>query len=210
MFLNITEFKKFLKVAYKGSGLIVGVLDGNLILTNSGRIWGVQVDGDYIPNKLKAALVELIGDLPEEGEVLNYTQDGAQTEMDLGDFDFYDMWMRAQDFAAKSPIVLKNDYGEYVLMQVHSTMEMRPLYRDFLDIISAKDLEHAVEEMPVRPSFRNGVLYWKNDTTIYWAGTSKIQDVYENEVLPRLEFLDCFGNEIKVRETEQLPYDEED
>lgn len=210
MFLNITEFKKFLKTAYKGSGLIVGVLDGNLILTNSSRIWGVQVDGDYIPNKLKAALVELIGDLPEEGEVLNYTQDAAQTEMDLGDFDFYDMWMRAQDFAAKSPIVLKNDYGEYVLMQVRSTMEMRPLYRDFLDIISAKDLEHAVEEMPVRPSFRNGVLYWKNDTTIYWACTSKIQDAYENEVLPRLEFLDCFGNEIKVRETEHLPYDEED
>ena len=210
MFLNITEFKKFLKTAYKGSGLIVGVLDGNLILTNSSRIWGVQVDGDYIPNKLKAALVELIGDLPEEGEVLNYTKDAAQAEMNLGEFDFYHMWMRAGDYAAKSPIVLKNDYEEYVLMQVHSTMEMRPLYRDLLDIISAKDLEHAVEDMPVRPSFRNGVLYWKNDTTIYWACTSKIQDVYENEVLPRLEFLDCFGTEIKVRRTEQLPYDEED
>lgn len=210
MFLNITEFKKILKNAYKGSGLTVGILNGNLVLTNSTRTWGVQVDGDYVPNKLKAALVELIGDLPEEGEVLSYTQDGAQTEMDLGEFDFYYMWMQAKDYAANTPFILKTGYDEYALMQIHSTMEMEPIYRGFLDIISAKELDHSMEEMPGRPSYRNGVLYWKNDTTIYWAGTGMLRDVYKNEVLPRLAFLDCFENGIKVRETEHLPYDEED
>lgn len=209
MFLNITEFKKFLKAAYKGSGLIVGILDGNLVLTNGGRTWGVQVNGDFIPNKLKAALVELIGDLPEEGEVLNYTQDGAQTEMDLGDFNFYDMWMRASDYATNTPFMLKSDYGEYSLMQVHSTMEVRPILRSFLDIISAKDLDYAVEEMPGRPSYRNGTLYWKNDTTIYCAGMCVLSDLMEDDVLPRMAFLDCFEQPMKLRETEQLPYEED-
>lgn len=210
MFLNITEFKKFLKAAYKGSGLIVGILDGNLVLTKNERTWGVQVEGEYIPNKLKAALVELIGDLPKEGEVLNYTQDGAQTEMDLGDFNFYDMWMRASDYAANTPFVLKSDYGEYALMQVHSTMEMRPIRRSFLNIISAKDLDYSVEEMPGRPSYRNGTLYWKNDTTIYCAGTHMLDEFTEDTVLPRMNFLDCFEQPAKLRVAEQLPYDEED
>lgn len=210
MFLNITEFKKFLKAAYKGSGLIVGILDGNLVLTNNGRTWGVQVEGEHIPNKLKAALVELIGDLPEEGEVLNYTQDGAQTEMDLGDFDFYAMWMRAQDYAANTPFMLKVNYGEYSLMQIHSTMEVRPILRSFLDIISAKDLDHMVEEMPGRPGYCNGTLYWKNDTTIYCAGTHKLEEFTEDIILPRMEFLDCFEQTPKLRVTEPLPYDEED
>lgn len=210
MFLNITEFKKFLKAAYKGSGLIVGILDGNLVLTNNARAWGVQIDGDYIPNKLKAALVELIGDLPEEGEVLNYTQDGAQTEMDLGSFDFYDVWRGSRDYAAYTPFMLKTDYGEYSLLQIHSIMEVRPIHRSFLNIISAKDLDHAVEEMPGRPSYRNRTLYWKNDTTIYWVETHALQDLVEEVILPRMTFLDCFEQPVKLRETEQLPYGEED
>ncbi|MBQ6832848.1 MAG: hypothetical protein IJO55_00335 [Lachnospiraceae bacterium] len=210
MFLDITKFKKFLSTAYKGAGLIVGMLDENLVMTNNARTWGVQVDGDHIPNKLKAALVELIGDLPEEGEVLNYTKDGAQTEMNLGEFNYYDAWMRARDYAAYTPFMLKSDYGIYSLLQLHSTMELKPIRRDFLDIISAKDIDHSVEEMPGRPAYGHETLYWKNDTTIYWAGTFRVDEFTEDIVLPRLEFLDCFEQPMKLRIVEQLPYDEED
>ena len=88
MFINLIEFKKLLKNAYKGGGLIVGRLEEDMVLTNGSGTWGVQVEAECVPNKLKGALVELIGDLPEYGEVCRYSPEGIQTELNLGRFDF--------------------------------------------------------------------------------------------------------------------------
>ena len=210
MFLNITEFKKFLKLAYKGSGLIVGSIDEHLVLMNASGTWGIQITDGFIPNKLKAAMVELIGDLPEKGEVLNYQPEGIQSEMDLSQFDFYVKWKQARDYAVQTPFILRYAHTEYILLQIHSTMELRPINRVFTDLISIKDLDHAVESMPGRPCYLDSVLYWKNDTMIYWAGTATLGEGFETDVLPNLAFLDCFENEEKLRATGCLPFDEED
>lgn len=209
MFLNITEFKKFLKSAYKGSGLIVGSIDEHLVLMNASGTWGVQITDGFIPNKLKAAMVELIGDLPEEGEVANYQPEGIQNEMDLSRFNFYEKWKQARDYAAQTPFILRYAHAEYILMQIHSTMELCPINRTFTDLISIKDLDHAVESMPGRPCYLDGTLYWKNDTMIYWAGAAVLSEEFETDVLPKLSFLDCFENEVKLRDTGCLPFDEE-
>lgn len=210
MFLNITEFKKFLKLAYKGSGLIVGNLNGYQILMNEPGTWGVQIDAKFVPNKLKGALVELIGDLPEEGEIANYQPEGAQNEMDLDRFDFYKWWKQARDFAAQTPFILQHSHTEFVLMQIHSTMELRALNRIYTDLISNKDLDHAFENMPGRPCYLNGVFYWKNDTMLYWVGSSVLSEEFETNVLPNLSFLDCFENATKLRDNGCLPFEEED
>lgn len=200
MFLNMVEFKKFLKNAYKGSGLIVGVLDHNLVLMNASSAWGVQMKEEHVSNELKSVLVKLIGDIPKEGEIYNFQQDGSQTELDLGRFDFQEMWKEAFDFAERTPFILQHSCEEYALMQLHSTMEMRPILRKFVDMISAKDLDHSVEEMPGRPSVRGGVLFWKNAAMIYWAGMYRMSEDMEEIVLPRLNFLDCFKKTLTLRE----------
>ena len=210
MFINITEFKKLLKAAYKGSGLIVGNLDGGLIVTNVAGLWGVRVDCDFLPNKLKAALIELIGDLPEDGEVCSYQTDCVQTEADLGRFDYLGRWKQAKDYAVQTPFILTTKWNEFVMMQVHSSMELRPIARLYVDLISTKDLDHQNESMPGNPSYARGTLYWKNGTMIYWAGTSILNDDLEEKVIPRLAFLDCFKNEIILRDGENLPFDEEE
>lgn len=208
MFLNITGLKKYLKAAYKGSGLIVGNLDREMVIMNAAGTWGIQIDTIFVPNKLKGALAELIGDLPEEGEIYTYRPEDTQKELDLGRFDFYYQWKCAKDYAAQTPFILRCAWDEYALMQIHSTMELRPVSREYMDLISIKDLDHSNESMPGNPSYLNGILYWKNDTMIFWTGTSVLNEKMEELVIPRLAFLDCFGKELSLR-LENLPYEEE-
>lgn len=206
MFLSLVGLKKLLKGAYKGGGLIVGNLEGGLVAMGASSTWGIRVEEEHIPNKLKAALIELIGDLPEAGEIYNYKPGSVQAEIDLGRFDFQGMWRQARDFAADTPFILRSKWEEYLLVQIHSTMELRAVSRKLTDMIGAKDLDHELEGMPGRPAYSQGILYWKNETMVYWAGTSVLDEGLEEKVLPNLAFLDCFEDGVMLREGGCLPY----
>ena len=71
MFLKISELKKALKSALKMSGLTVGNTDGCYVVAAAD--WGLYVSQEYASNKFKAAIMELVGDLPEPEECLHYT-----------------------------------------------------------------------------------------------------------------------------------------
>lgn len=73
MFLKIGELKRIMKDALKSSGLIVGNT-GEWFLVYTEK-WGVATELQYLSNKFKAAVIELIGDLPEEGEAYLYNID---------------------------------------------------------------------------------------------------------------------------------------
>ena len=85
------------------------------------------------------------------GEVCRYSPEGIQTELNLGRFDFKGLWKAAKDYAVQAPFFLQEKWDEYALLQLHSTMEMRMVPREFIDLISGKDLDHEIEEMPGRP-----------------------------------------------------------
>lgn len=210
MFLNITELKKLLKGAYKGSGLIVGNLENGLVIMNASGTWGLRVEEEFVPNKLKAALIELIGDLPAAEEVYNYQPDSIQAELNLERFDFLGKWRQAKDYVADTPFILRSVWNEFTLFQVHSSMELCAISRVFTDMISTKDLDHKNESLPGRPNFAKGILYWKNEAMVYWAGTSCLCEDLEEKVIPNLAFLDCFKNGIALREGGCLPFDYEE
>ena len=66
MFLKISEFKKAMKSALKSAGgLIVGNEEGHILVRTD--FWGVWVEVDHATSKFKAAIVELIGDMPDYG-----------------------------------------------------------------------------------------------------------------------------------------------
>ena len=80
MFLKTAELKKEMTAALKSSGLIVGMLDGRYYVR--GRNWGLYAECESVSNKFKGAVTELVGCLPEPGEINKYMQgkDGMQTE----------------------------------------------------------------------------------------------------------------------------------
>lgn len=79
MIFNKSVFKKMLKTAYKGRGLLVAKQEERFIL--AGGYWVITIDEDYFPNSAKAALVELTGRLPEHGDCFRSTSGGNQIEM---------------------------------------------------------------------------------------------------------------------------------
>ena len=71
MFFKMSVLKKMMKNAYKGGCLILGdspikeneeiVMDGLVISTGW---WSLWINKDYVPKELKAAVIELCGELP--------------------------------------------------------------------------------------------------------------------------------------------------
>lgn len=184
MFLNITALKKILTNSYKSTGLTVGRLDHELVVCNT--CMGFQIDINFVPNKLKGILAELIGDLPEEGEIYTYTKEGQQAEMELERYDFYERWKAAKDFAEKTPIMLRGHMNDFRLLQLNGSGRMIAVYREFVDLIGMKDLGES-ENMPGRPSYREGVLYWKNDSMIYFAARTEPKEDISQLLFPALE-----------------------
>ena len=67
MFFKAAVFKKLIKEAYAGIGLTIGRAEEYIFL--SGGYWLIWMKKDKIPNKLKASIIELTGELPINNQV---------------------------------------------------------------------------------------------------------------------------------------------
>ncbi|WP_349947312.1 hypothetical protein ABFV83_02165 [Lacrimispora sp. BS-2] len=217
MFLKTGELKKMMKAALKSGGLYVGNINGGY-LVHAGT-WGLCTDILYASNKFKAALMELIGDIPESGEYYRYYhQNGEVTQDAETDYpNAYEMWKEAKDYAAYVPINLCSWPHAFIVLQVHSDLSYKVADKSLTaDVISSKELETTVEGMPGRPNYNYGILYWKNDTTIYWVHTTEAGEKAREVLFPSMEKLDFFQTDWRLREDnepdqeadfeEELPY----
>lgn len=91
MFLKTAGFKRLIKEAYKGAGLRIGSTDDAVYL--SGGWWVIWVRKGGIPKEKLAAIIELVGELPEPGIAYSATKDGQQYELQWN--DLYDAMKNA-------------------------------------------------------------------------------------------------------------------
>lgn len=196
MFLKTAELKKMMKSELKGAGLHVGNIMGAYLVY--GSTWGLSTDTEYASNRFKAALTELIGDIPEPGECYRYYMQEKQVAQDgCVDYpDIYEAWKAAKDHAVGTPLNLVSWPHEFNLYQIHSNGQYVIVPRSQVsDVISIKELDSTVESMPGRPSYRPSTLYWKNDTTIYWVTTVEPGERARDVLFPALSGLDFFRND---------------
>ncbi len=66
MFLKFNLWKKLLKEAWKGGGLWVGRREDSYYISDGW--WIMKILKESMSNKEKAAMIELIGEFPEEGQ----------------------------------------------------------------------------------------------------------------------------------------------
>ncbi len=121
MFLKISEFKKAMKSALKTSGgLIIGNVKGHFLVHTS--LWGVWVESVYATSKFKAAIVELIGDMPEEETCYRYhlEEKNLKMEYQIRYEDPYDQWKEAKDFACEVPLAFYSTPHELSIYQSKS------------------------------------------------------------------------------------------
>jgi hypothetical protein len=217
MFLKTGELKKNMKSALKSGGLYVGNMNGRYLVHAS--TWGLSTEILYASNKFKAALMELIGDIPEPGEYYKYSQqDGEVVQDSQTDYpDIYYLWKEAKDYATYVPLNYCVWPHTFIVLQIHSDLSYKVADKGMTaDVISSKELDTKVESMPGRPNYNSGILYWKNDTTIYWVHTTELGEKARDVIFPTMEKLDFFQTDWRLREDnepdqeadfeEELPY----
>lgn len=204
MFLKTGEMKKIMKSSLKKHGLIVGnVNDRYLVYSDN---WGVYVEHAFATNKFKAAIMELIGDLPEPYECYKYTIESDKELNQERVFDYpnpYEQWKAAKDFGAIAPMYLIAWPHEYVVYQRKSDLRFIVAQRALTTAaISPSELDQTSESMPGRPSILNGqVLYYKNESTIYWVHTESPGHKALEVLFPHMRGISFFEDDWMEKET---------
>ena len=202
MFLKTAELKKLMKDALKRSGLVVGYVNQHyLVYTNT---WGAYIDDLHASNKFKAAIMELVGDLPEQGECYRYTIKNKIPEQEnVMDYpNPYRLWMEAKDPAAITPMGLMAWPHTYTVVQRKSDLAFLTVKNSLVgNVISESELEKD-ESMPGRPNLLGATLYFKNESGIWWAATERAGHKVEEALFPQMEGLDFFEDSWLVKKEE--------
>jgi len=166
MFLNKTQFKKWIKEAYNHSGLTVGMVHGGLVL--QGHAWIVWIDEGHIPNWVKAAVMEHTGILPDSGDMFRAVKD-EPIQYEITKNIFFDLpgtFIDAKVPFTVTPIIYDAGWNTNRLFQVNETKSLIPVNEALYGIIDFKELEG--ENPPVGPSaltYDGSLLMWKNENS---------------------------------------------
>lgn len=194
MFLKTGELKKIMKAGLKQGGLTVANANERYLVHSD--CWGACVEHPYASNKFKAAIMELIGDLPEPGECYRYTigADKGLKQESVYDYpDPYEKWKAAKDFAVITPMLMMAWPHEYMVVQRRSDKAFMAVRRAVSSaVISASELDPTAESMPGRACILGQALYFKNETTVYWVYTESLGTKVCEVLFPRLAGIDFF------------------
>ena len=186
MFLNKTIFKKWIKEAYLRHGLIVGRIYGGLVL--SGGKWATWTKEGYIPNWLKAAIIEHAGELPESCRVFR-AKKGEVTQYEVSENPYLNLperYMKAKVPFAVTPIRYDNRLTSLRLFQCQENGRMIPVPVECYDIIDTRELEHDGAPMgPSAETSKGSIMIWKNDCSALSVCRADISE----SGLPVLEIL---------------------
>ena len=191
MFLNKTMFKRWIKDSFHHEGLVVGRIYGGLIL--SGRNWVTWTEDGSVPNWLKAAIMEHVGELPGQGQVFKAKNDEVQ-QYEISENPFLNLPARYKEAKTPfvvTPIIYNTKWKNFRLVQCRASGELIPIPAEFYDIIDIKEI--GGDGYPVGPSSRNDdgdVLIWKNETSALAVSRVEIsvQSLPVMDVLKGMEF----------------------
>lgn len=165
MFVNKTRFRKLVKEAFNsGYGLIVGKVYGGLVVC--GGTWTTWTEEGYVPNWVKAAVMEHTGELPKEGHVFRAKKD-EPIQYEIADNRYFDLpgtFMRAKNPFTVTPMVYDNKWKHFRFLQNDATKEIIAVQSYLYELLDMKELGE--ENRPVGPSAETrsgGVLIWKNE-----------------------------------------------
>lgn len=186
MFIKDTVFKRLLKRAYT-TGFIIGNNDGEVFI-NAGS-WAISVKEKEIPNKIKASIIELTGEIPAAGEVFSAMK-GSANQYEIS-------WERiiniAKNFSEATisleepPIILCFSEREYRVYQERDTQKCILIKREIDCIRNNLEIEND-ETLPSVPMMRENekTVYWKNNVMALAIATAVLGEE-KSEILEFLE-----------------------
>lgn len=164
MIVNTEIFKKLMREAYTGSGLHVKHKDGMLHIW--GNCWCVRVKDEFFTKKEKAALIELIGDIPEEGTIRAHSKEELMPQPNNNFEDFMQMDPKTK-YWKTNIMITEGEFGEECRLLVSDKEAIVPVLRRYVDLVDeeavTKDDSTIIGPYQVEGS--SWLMCWRNNTT---------------------------------------------
>lgn len=172
MFIKTNIFKRLLKEAYKGNGLVVGFTDDERYYI-AGSYWCLLVRERFFTNKEKAGVIELIGNLPKKNEYFRACKNDIQTM--LPDETFIRvMDDEPMELLEETPILVEEAHG--VISRMLSTgNSLIPINEGLYTMVSEdeKTEDDFDVEGPYRTMELQHAVFWQNNTSILMLYTRR-------------------------------------
>lgn len=198
MFFKQPVLKRMLKSAYKGAGLTVGhaaesesgIPEGYYI---SSGWWVVWILAEKMPKEIKAAIIELCGDLPEVGEAFHAKKDAAN-QYEIEQKEIYNLPEGFMECGCNFRVtkLLGQQRDEKIrFIQEERTQRVTAVNEIFIDLINpnAADYENGETALvgPVARVQNPGSVYWGNNTCYLLVCTRYTNTEEEKEFWEFLE-----------------------
>lgn len=203
MFLRIATAKKLFKEAFGSSRLAVRRYAGYLYI--SGSAWEMEMVFDTAPYKIKAAIVELCGRLPEEDEGFVAAKEGIQDIQErkelINEETLLARYMRAKCVLTETPLVFDHKHCMYKLLQYQENRTFTLINAGLLALLDNRevDMEHG-EGIPCGPCSEHASwmssVYWHNECGTLCLLPSTLQKVQDRNILDVLRVID-FAKEME-------------
>lgn len=202
MFIKVPIFKKLLKQAFAADRMKVKMDESGLTVDCSH--FAVWFEREHIPNKIKSAIVELSGEIPEEGKAFLAQKSGNQYEMDSAVLDLRNLLRQTDKRYVQTPIVYSDDYDTYRFLQMAGKPDNIKLVADiFIQLLDPHELDHVAAEGTIQGpySMETGMLFfWATDLCILAVGAIVPHRGIVKKTMMELSDIDFEGDYSRLEE----------
>lgn len=192
MFVGLKEFKALIKEAYKGAGLYVA-RRGDWILFG-GSYWTIATDRHTLDKKALAAVIELTGEMPEDGGALKATKECNQYEINEVYWEMIDSADANSDTEEELTITClvleKYKTGKTMRILQAAGGRTEAIYEKFVEAIDPvamnKEYEYEIEGPLINHRYPKQV-YWRSEATKMIAFLMCREDMQEKDLLNYLQ-----------------------
>lgn len=192
MFVRLRDFKSLIKEAYTGAGLYVARKGERLLF--GGSYWAIATDRRALDKKALAAVIELTGEIPEDGGAFKATKEGNQYEINEVHWNLIDATEKYEDeqeeLTITSLVLQKYPFGKVMRILQGKDGRTDVLSERFITAIDPASMneqyEYEIEGPFINRRFPKQV-YWASDATVLTAFLYDREDMKEKDLLDYLQ-----------------------
>lgn len=182
MFIKDSVFKRMVKSAWKSCDLVVTHYAGYYTVEFGGCV--MQVMDKCMSNRIKAIIVELIGDLPDDGEGYCYgNQMEPQSHLDIYDNLFEEFYENEDGRCVGTCIMIRHCNDVHIVMQT-KTLDKFMVNKMFAELVDDRQIDESIGEcvpgLPVRCGLH---MEWGNNVMVLKVPVTKAQYEIDDKVL---------------------------
>lgn len=155
MFVRLRDFKRLIKEAYTGAGLYVARRGNQLLF--GGSYWAIATTKESLDKKALTAVIELTGEMPEDGEAFKATKEANQYEINEVHWNLIDATEQYEDEEEKLTVtrLVLNKYPCGQTMRILQAEDKR------VDVLGEGFIQ------AIDPASMNTEYEWEIEGTIY-------------------------------------------